>query len=46
MALLDDASRKSLVLMARAAIARAIGAVSERPVADPFPIPQSPIPDP
>jgi AmmeMemoRadiSam system protein A len=43
MALLDDASRKSLVLMARAAIARAIGAVSEIPVADPLPNPQSPI---
>ena len=37
MTLLDDASRKSLVLMARAAIARAIGAVSEIPVANPIP---------
>ena len=44
MALLDDASRKSLLMMARAAIARAIGAVSETPVADPIPNPQSPIP--
>ena len=44
MALLDDASRKSLLVMARAAIARAIGAVSETPVADPIPNPQSPIP--
>ena len=44
MALLDDASRKSLLMMARAAIARAIGAVSVTPVADP--IPESRIPNP
>ena len=44
MALLDDASRKSLMLIARAAIARAIGAVSVIPVADPIPSPQSLIP--
>jgi AmmeMemoRadiSam system protein A len=44
MALLDDASRKCLVLLARAAIARAIGAASEIPVSVPIPSPQSPIP--
>jgi AmmeMemoRadiSam system protein A len=44
MALLDDASRRSLVLMARAAIARAIGAVSVIPVGDPIPNPESRIP--
>jgi AmmeMemoRadiSam system protein A len=44
MALLDDASRKNLVLLARAAIARAIGAVSEIPVADQISGPQSAIP--
>jgi uncharacterized protein len=43
-ALLDDASRKSLMLIARAAIARAIGAESVTPVADPIPNPESPIP--
>ncbi len=45
MALLDDASRTSLLMMARAAIARAIGAVSETPVAGSIPNPQSPIPE-
>ena len=44
MALLDDASRKSLMLTARAAIARAIGAEPVTPVADPIPDPQSLIP--
>ena len=44
MALLDDASRKSLFLIARAAIARAIGAESVTPVADPIPNPESLIP--
>ena len=44
MALLEDASRKSLFLIARAAIARAIGEVSVIPVADPIPNPQSLIP--
>jgi AmmeMemoRadiSam system protein A len=44
MTLLDDASRKGLVLIARAAIARAIGAVSETPVSVSIPSPQSPIP--
>ena len=44
--MLDDASRKSLMLMARAAIAHAIGAAPERaiPVGEPIPRPQSPIP--
>jgi AmmeMemoRadiSam system protein A len=44
MALLDDASRRRLLQMARTAIARAIGAVRERLVADPLPNPQSPHP--
>ena len=44
MALLDDASRRSLLLMARAAIARAIGAVERDTRRDPIPNPQSPIP--
>jgi AmmeMemoRadiSam system protein A len=41
MALLDDASRKSLMLMARAAIARAIGADHAASVAPSIPDPQS-----
>jgi AmmeMemoRadiSam system protein A len=40
MALLDDAARKSLLLKARRAIAKAIGVT-----ADPIPNPQSPIPE-
>ena len=42
MALLDDAARKSLLLQARRAIAKAIGVT---PVADPIPNPQSLIPE-
>jgi AmmeMemoRadiSam system protein A len=44
MALLDAASRKSLLLMARVAIARAIGAESVTPVVDPIPNRQALIP--
>jgi AmmeMemoRadiSam system protein A len=44
MALLDPALRKSLLLLARAAIARAIGADRVTPAVAPIPDPQSPIP--
>lgn len=44
MALLDDASRKSLMTMARAAIGRAIGVECVTSVADPIPDPHSLIP--
>lgn len=44
MALLDEASKKSLLLKARRAIAKAIG-VSVTPVAELVPNPESPIPD-